>query len=247
MHRFYFQKPEIRGGEIVFTGPEWHHCQNVLRTKVGDRVTLFDGEGTEFLTQVREVHSQSAKLLLVQKTSVSRPSYDITLVQALPKNKIMDVIVQKATELGVREIIPVLSERSVIRGEMEELHGKVGRWQEICIESAKQCGLNWLPKLMEVKSIRDVVSLFPKDHYKFIGSLQPDAQALWNYSLSRDSIRKPVIIMIGPEGDFSPAEAGSARSAGFLPLSLGPLVLRCDTAAIYAISTLSYELRRLSQ
>lgn len=247
MHRFYFSKPDIHNGEILFFGPEWHHCQHVLRAKVGDRISLFDGEGSEFLTEIREMKSQEAKLRLIQKNYVSKPAYSITLIQALPKNKVMDFIVQKATELGICEIFPVLSERSVIRGETEELQNKTNRWRDICIESAKQCGLNWLPKISPLISVRDVMFSLPKDALKLIGSLQSDARPLWDYIEDSSFIQKSMILMIGPEGDFTPAEIGFARSAGFHPLSLGPLVLRCDTAAIYAISTLSYEFRRLKE
>lgn len=244
MHRFYYPKPELKAGIIEFDGPEWHHCQTVLRARVGERVTLFDGEGNEFLAEVTLIQEKSAKLRVLQKSATPRAPYAISLAQALPKHKAMDMIVQKATELGVREIYPVISERSVIQLESEEAANKLARWNEISIESAKQCGLNWLPVIHPLKSVRQITELRASYQKGFIGSLQPDALPFWKYVDAKAAAER-FLLMIGPEGDFTPAELSLARSSNFQPLSLGPLVLRCDTAAIYALSTMSYELRRL--
>ncbi len=247
MHRFFVATPEIEGPRLILKGREWHHCRTVLRTREKDRIALFDGMGTEYLTEVAEAGARSAKLKLLRKTTTPRPPYSITLAQALPKNKTMDLIIQKATELGVYEIIPVLSDRSVIKLEPKEVRSRTERWRDISIEAAKQCGLDWLPRICEPKTVKEITVMRSGYHLTLIGSLQPDAKPLWCYLTDSGSVQRNVLLMIGPEGDFTPAEIGMARSSGFQPLSLGPMVLRCDTAAIYAVSTLSYELRRPSR
>lgn len=247
MHRFYLPEPKIQNQKITLSGSEWHHCQTVLRTEKGSRVTVFDGKGSEFLCEIVSSTASQAELKIIQKSLTPPPPYSISIAQALPKNKVMDFIIQKATELGVRQIIPILSERATVKLEPEDIKSKLERWKEISIDAAKQCGLNWLPAIDNPKTVKQVTENRSQYHLGFIGSLQSDAKPLWNYLSDFKSSKDSVLIMIGPEGDFTPAELGLARSSNFQPLSLGPLVLRCDTAAIYALSTLSYEIRQLTQ
>ncbi len=244
MHRFFLTKSEINADPLLLKGAEWRHCRTVLRAKKGMHITLFDGEGNEYLTDIIDIASQHAKLRLLQKSTTLRLPYSITLAQALPKNKVMDYIIQKATELGAVEIIPVFSERSVVKLDAKEITNKMSGWHETSIEAAKQCGLNWLPKISAPKTVKELVSDRKKYSLGFIASLQPDARPLWNYLNETITSTSTALLMIGPEGDFTPAEIGLARSASFQPISLGPLVLRCDTAAIYAIGTLNYEMQR---
>src|SRR3989338_1334844 len=159
MHRFFISKSEAKASTLFLTGSEWHHCQTVLRSKKGDRITLFDGDGNEYLTEIIEIDRKGAQLRLLQKTSTPRPPYSITLAQALPKNKAMDFIIQKATELGACEIIPILSDRSIMKLEKEEATSKIARWREISIEAAKQCGLNWLPQISSPKTVKEMIEL----------------------------------------------------------------------------------------
>jgi len=243
MHRFYLPKSELKGKEAVLSGAEWHHCKNVLRSETGERVAVFDGEGTEYLAEIVSTSSKEAHLRLLSKSFSPPSTQAVALAQALPKNKAMDLIIQKATELGVREIIPVLSDRSTVRPDQEQSAEKVERWKEIAIEAAKQCGLNWLPRIHPIRTVAQTVALRGDYHHAFIGSLQPDARPLWTYFAEKGS-KNSAVLMIGPEGDFTPAELGAARSAGFSPLSLGPLVLRSETAAIYSLSILRHELQR---
>jgi 16S rRNA (uracil1498-N3)-methyltransferase len=247
MHRFYLSNSETKDSQLTLAGSEWHHCQNVLRSEKGTRVTLFDGRGTEYLCEITDANASQARLRILQKTQTPPPPYNISIAQALPKNKVMDFIIQKATELGVQAIVPVLSERATIKLEEEDAKSKLERWTEISIEAAKQCGLNWLPIISKPKSVKQVIESRSQFKLGFIGSLQPDAKPLWSYLPDFKSSKDSVLMMIGPEGDFTPAEIGLVRSGGFQPLSLGPLVLRCDTAAVYSLSTLSYEIRRLGE
>jgi 16S rRNA (uracil1498-N3)-methyltransferase len=125
---------------------------------------------------------------------------------------------------------------------LDEDSKKADRWREIALEACKQCGNNWLPEIQSPQKTHDFLSTLPKHDLKLIASLQPDAEPLKKI-LGESGSLKSVLILIGPEGDFTPAELGLAKSAGCLPLSLGPLVLRAETAAIYALSILHHELQ----
>ena len=235
MHRFYL--PNLQQPAL---GPEEaHHALQVLRLKVGDTINVFDGRGHEAQASIQQISNQSVQLkLLAQSASAPLPCR-ITLAQAIPK-KSMDLIVQKATELGVATIIPLVSERSIVK--LDDDSKKLERWREIALESCKQCGNNWLPEIQAPQKAADFLATSAKFDLKLIGSLQSDAKSL--KKILADSAKlSTVLILIGPEGDFTPAEINLAKSAGCLPLSLGPLVLRAETAAIYTLSILHHELQ----
>ena len=234
MHRFYipnFQQPVLPADEV-------HHCRHVLRLQLGDTVNIFDGCGHEAQCSIAEITNQAVKLNVLAQTSTPALRCRITLAQAVPK-KSMDLIVQKAAELGVAAIVPVLSERTIVR--LDEDTQKLNRWREIVLESCKQCGNNWLPVIEPPRKAMDFFANPGKFDLKLIASLQPGVQPL--KKILPANIPASVLILIGPEGDFTPAEISSARNAGCLLLSLGPLVLRAETAAIYALSILHHELQ----
>lgn len=232
MHRFYlpnFQQP-------VLSADEWHHATHVLRVKPGDTVNVFDGRGHEAQARVGE----AGNLTILQQSTTPPLPCRITLAQAIPK-KNMDWIVQKATELGVTGIVPLISERTVKRPDSAP-----ERWREVALEACKQSGNNWFPEIREPLPAREFLRAPGPFDLKLIASLQPDSQPL-KQILAESPIRRlanaSVLILIGPEGDFTPAELAAAKSAGCLPLSLGPLVLRAETAALYALSILHHELQ----
>jgi 16S rRNA (uracil1498-N3)-methyltransferase len=157
----------------------------------------------------------------------------------------MDLIIQKATELGVSTIVPLLSERTVVQLDRGDLEKKQQKWQRIAIEACKQCGQNWLP---EVTLPTSVYSFTKKASVplRIVAAISPEARPLQKILADWDEENaerpKSAAVMIGPEGDFTPAEISTAISAGFAPLSLGPIILRSETAAIYAVSIVGYEL-----
>src|SRR5213078_1305413 len=170
----------------------------------------------------------------------------ITLGQAIPKGKNMDLIVQKAVEIGAAEIAPIISDRTVVKVDPERAAQKHSRWQQIAIEAAKQSGQNWLPQVHAPRRLDDFFSASATFDLRLIGSLQPDAQhlkeILADYSNEHRHLPGSVLMLIGPEGDFTPAELALARRHGCHPITLGPIILRVETAAIYCLSVLSYEL-----
>jgi 16S rRNA (uracil1498-N3)-methyltransferase len=174
-------------------------------------------------------------------------AYEITLGQALPKGPAMDAIVRKATELGVARIVPLESERTQVHFDDDRSERKVEKWQSAATEAAKQSGNPFLPEIQPVQKAAAFMEAARGYDLKLIASLQPGAKSLKSvlaaFQTAQSRMPKKALWLIGPEGDFTPAEMSVARSAGFEPISLGPLVLRCETAAAYALSILSYELQ----
>jgi 16S rRNA (uracil1498-N3)-methyltransferase len=247
MHRFYIAPAAWNQESLQLDEAEAHHALNVLRLKAGDRIVVFDGRGREATVEVGEGSRKSLPLRVVHAAKTPPLPCRIVLAQAVPKGKNMDLIIQKATELGAAEIAPLLSERTVVRMEDErgEAEAKREKWQTIAIEAAKQCGQNWLPTIGLPKSPKEFLAERAKDFdLLWIASLQPDAKhpRAWLREFAPSAGPKSALVLVGPEGDFTPAEIAMAKAAGCRPITLGPIVLRTETAAIYCLSVLSYEL-----
>ena len=159
----------------------------------------------------------------------------------------MDIIVQKAVEIGAAEIAPIISDRTVVQLDAETAAQKQAKWQQIAIEAAKQCGQNWLPHVDTPKKLAEFFSSLDQSFdLRLIGSLQSDARQLktilQTWSSDHGDRPRSVLMLVGPEGDFTPAELALARRNNCQPITLGPIILRVETAAIYCLSVLSYEL-----
>jgi len=216
---------------------------DVLRLRSGDSAAIFDGKGTEARVRLTQVSADEVSYETLSTARTPPPSCRIRFGQALIKPVGMDLLIQKLTELGVSEIWPIASERSVSKpsGEKRISH----RWESIALSACKQSGQNWLPKIHEVGPLDNFLSA-PNPAPpagRIIGSLQPEAKPLPALLTTVRQAGKPpaLDLLIGPEGDFTPAEIGRARSAGFQPASLGPLVLRSETASLFLASVLHYE------
>jgi 16S rRNA (uracil1498-N3)-methyltransferase len=166
-------------------------------------------------------------------------------LQAVPKGKIIESIIQKATELGVTRIVPLLSERVVV--DLDEKHAgrKAEKWQQVAVEAIKQCGAAWLPRVELPVTPKEFLARRETFELPLVASLQPGAEHPRNYfrKFEAQHGRKPrsACIWIGPEGDFTAEEVGAITSGGAWPITLGRLVLRVETAATYCLSILNYE------
>jgi 16S rRNA (uracil1498-N3)-methyltransferase len=271
-HRFYIQPTDWNPDALILSGPEAHHCRDVLRMERGDKAVLFNGRGREITAEVVDLERGEVRLRKLHESQTPPLRCHITLGQAIPKGKNMELIVQKAVEIGASEIAPLISERTIVDLGKEEATQKQVKWQQVAIEAAKQCGQNWLPRVHTPRKLKDFFSnldsvaavrdrrkdlessgahgppLQQQYDLRLIGSLQPDAlhlkKILADYASEGRELPASVLMLIGPEGDFTPAELGLAKSHGCLPITLGPVVLRVETAALYCLSVLSYELFR---
>ena len=247
MHRFYLPPQAIREGRLRLCDAEAHHALHVVRVRIGERVIVMDGAGHELLCDVTGTGRHHVDLALRQSSDLPRLPYRLTLIQAIAKARSMDLIIQKATELGAARIVPILSERSVARPEAEESARVVDKWRAVAIEALKQCGAPWLPEIEAPATPSAFLATQPRFSLMLLASLQPGARHPREHlrAARQDGPAPPddVAVWVGPEGDFTPAELQSIQSAGALPITLGPLVLRSETAAFYCLSFLSYELQ----
>jgi 16S rRNA (uracil1498-N3)-methyltransferase len=246
MHRFYLAPENWNPDALALTGAEAHHCRNVLRLESGDKVVVFDGRGRELTAEITSADSSQIGLRKIHEAKTPPLRCQITLGQAIPKGKNMDLIVQKAVEIGAAEIAPIISDRTVVRLDEESAASKQGKWQTVAIEAAKQSGQNWLPQVHTPQTMSQFFQHPRRFDLQLIGSLQSDAvhlkKILAEYSTEHGDRPSSVLMLVGPEGDFTPAELSLARSHGCRPITLGPIVLRVETASIYCLSILSYEL-----
>ena len=267
VHRFYIAPEHWNPDHLILTEGEAHHARDVLRLKPGDKAVLFNGRGREITAELANSPDHELRFRKLTETETQPLKCRITLGQAIPKGKNMDLIVQKAVEIGVTEICPLMSQRTVVDLHPEVFLQKQAKWQQVAIEAAKQCGQNWLPQVRQPQTLKDFfgetgvavvvpttesknrrLTPPPLQHFdlQLIGSLQPDAQhlkkILSQYFAEHSHRPASVLMLVGPEGDFTPAELALAKSHGCLPITLGPIILRVETAAIYCLSVLSYEL-----
>ena len=233
--------------EITLTPEESHHLVVVNRARAGDTVVAFDGRGAEWICELASEKKNAAVLKVRFKQRHKALPYEITLGQALPKGQFMDAIVRKATEIGAARIAPLESERTQVHLDGDRSERKIEKWQTAALEAAKQCGNPYIPEVLPVQNAAAFMESARGYDLKLIASLQPGAKSLKTVLAAFKSAQqrppRKVLWLVGPEGDFTPAEMSIAHSAGFEPITLGPLVLRSETAAANALSILSYELQ----
>jgi 16S rRNA (uracil1498-N3)-methyltransferase len=244
MPRFYIQPQSISQDRVVISGLQAHHITNVLRLKIGDEITLFDGKGYEY--QAKIVELQRGKLIAhVQaklEPAVESP-LDIVLGQALIKGDKMELIIQKATELGVSRIVPLKTTYSR-RTNPESLARKQERWQKIVTEATQQCNRIKLPRIDAPLKLSEFCTKFKAAELKLIFWEQKKEQG--NERLTDIKAVNQIALLIGPEGGFTPHEIQAAQEHGFIPLGLGPRILRAETAAIIALTIVQYQLGDLN-
>jgi 16S rRNA (uracil1498-N3)-methyltransferase len=246
MHRFYLPPECCRGDLLRLDGREAHHALHVLRLKRGDEATVLNGAGDEFHCHVETLAKDSLTLAVREKKSTPAPPCPVSLFVAVPKGKIIEDIIQKAAELGTHHIVPLLTERVVTHLDEGGAEHKREKWQQVAIEAIKQCGAAWLTRVARPVSLKEFLRRREIPELTLVGSLQTERRH------PRDVIaefrsqhgRKPASagVWIGPEGDFTLEELLAVEAAGARPITLGSLTLRVETAAIYCLSLLNYEL-----
>ena len=251
MHRF-FLPPEFATGPIIFlTDCEAHHAMHVLRLRQGEKVAVIDGAGHQLDTEVCSIERNRIGLKVRSRTPGSALPCQVTLLQAIPKGKLIESIVQKATELGVFRIVPILTERVVRQLDADQAAREAEKLRTVAVEAIKQCGCPWLPKVELPITIEDFLSRGECYELPLVASLQERSRhpGDWFRRYIDDHSRLPrsVCIWIGPEGDFTSTELKSIEGMGALPITLGPFILRTETAAIYSLSVINYEAQLLSR
>jgi len=237
MNRFLVEKINLTEKYVILNDPEQlHHFRDVLRIRPSEEVAVFDHSGNEYLAVVLEVGLDRAKLRISQKRAANHPSVEITVACAIPKNVKMDEIIDKLTQLGVVRIIPLQTERVVVRLDKQKKLQRFQRWEKIALSAVKQSQRSRLLELEPISEFDQVVKNAMDFDLKLIPTLGEERKTLKEIFSQTDQLFRKIMILIGPEGDFTPREVSLAKLSGFLPVSLGKQVLRVDTAAIAAVS-----------
>jgi 16S rRNA (uracil1498-N3)-methyltransferase len=240
MRRFFLDREMILSEKPTLTGPDVKHIRTVLRLKPGEEIFLFDGKGSEYRARITASTPKTIILSVLERfPSISESPVEITIGQGLLKAKKMDRIVRQVTELGIYALIPLLAKRSVPRPRPERWAEKEQRWETIAQESLKQCGRSQMPCLEPPTSFKELVAVSRTHDLKIIfHEGNPGEES--NLYLNDPRDVRSVLALIGPEGGFTPNEVQMALEGGFVCVSLGPRILKADTAVVAVCAVLQY-------
>jgi 16S rRNA (uracil1498-N3)-methyltransferase len=240
MPRFYVPQPKTKNGILRVEGDEVRHIRKVLRLRAGDEVVVFDGSAKEYEGTIIEEDSTSVEIM-IQNTlsSKSESTLEITLAQSLLKGEKMDYLIQKATELGVKQIIPFSSSRSVPLLEESRRLRRYHRWERIAIEASKQCGRAVVPRIEPFQDFLEMVQAVSPDSLRLI--LWEKEGARLKEILTGLKEKQKIFFVVGPEGGFTQEEIEKAQKEGFILVHLGRRILRSETSSLCLLSILQYE------
>jgi 16S rRNA (uracil1498-N3)-methyltransferase len=228
--RVFVDQQVASGAVIELPAEAGAHVARVLRARPGDALTLFDGGGTEFSSHIETLRGNRVRVLVGAEKRADRESpLRVTLVQCVPRGDRMDIIVQKATELGIAAIVPVLSQRGVVRLDGTQAESKCAHWRRVAVSACEQCGRNRLPPIATPRRLIDYLG--EPSNFALRMVLDPDTRG----EAAPASITGEVEVLIGPEGGFAAEELEAFRMLAFHRLALGPRILRTETAAIGAV------------
>ncbi|MGA2515484.1 MAG: 16S rRNA (uracil(1498)-N(3))-methyltransferase [Thermodesulfobacteriota bacterium] len=240
MPKFYIPDPRIENGLLKIEGDEMKHIRKVLRLRTGDEILVFDGLSHEFEGTIIEEGRASIMVKIQRMLSPKRDSpLEVTLAQSLLKGEKMDYLIQKATELGVKEIIPFFSSRSVPLLEESRSLKRHHRWGKIAIEASKQCGRGVIPKIESLQTYSGMLHAASTDQLRLILWEKDGIKLKEMLEVSKE--KKKIFFIIGPEGGFSQEEVEKAERTGFVAVTLGRRILRAETASLCFLSILQYE------
>jgi 16S rRNA (uracil1498-N3)-methyltransferase len=239
LSRVFVAEPLAPGATLELTGSAAAHLARVLRLSAGDELTLFNGRGGEFAARIAALSAASVRVTVQGHAALERESpLALTLAQGISRADRMDLVVQKATELGVRRLIPLACARSVVRLDAAQAARKLAHWRKVAIAACEQCGRNRLPELAPPLPLGAFLAAQAHEDPGQLRLLLAPAGA------ARPALPKAVSgasLLIGPEGGLSAEEQAAALAAGFVALRLGPRILRTETAALTACALLQRE------
>lgn len=240
MNRFFVSSSCVSQGVIRIEGEDVKHITRVLRLGPGDLISVCDKEGTDYVCSIEETGKDYVLAAIVEsKANASESNLDITLFQGVPKGDKMDYIIQKCVELGVSRVVPVVMKRTVVK--LKDEDSKCRRWQRIAEEAAKQSGRGRIPRICPVTKMEDVPGLFQKDGL-YILAYENEKESSLKEVLTSHNGADTIGIIIGPEGGFEEQEVSLCSQNGARVVTLGPRILRCETAPVAAVSAVMYEL-----
>jgi 16S rRNA (uracil1498-N3)-methyltransferase len=239
MHRFYVPQKITGDTTSISDVEQLHHLRNVLRLRISDEISVLDATGDEYLCTITGLEKHRAVMAVKIRKTTSPGRYKLAVACAIPKNSRMDDIIDKLTQLGVDTVFPLETERSILKLD-EKKKVRVERWGKIARNAAEQSRRNVLPVIHDVTSLKDILDQFNNYDLKLIATLTGERKTLKDILIDAKPDR--ILVLIGPEGDFTPEEVERALSTGFTPISLGNTVLRVETAAIAVASYIKFAL-----
>ncbi len=233
--RVFVDAPLAAGARVAVAGPAAEHVSRVLRLGAGDPVTLFNGDGADYPSRINALRKGEVDAVVLG-TAIARPESPLalTLVQGIARRERMDLVVQKATELGVRAIVPVATTRSVVKLDAEARAVRLAHWRGIAIAACEQCGRARLPAIAEPVALATWLAQAAAPGLRRVQLALDAGESLAAAAAGSQAVE----LLVGPEGGLEAAEQDAARAVGYLPCRLGPRVLRSETAAVAALAVL---------
>lgn len=244
MYNFFVEPSQINGNEIVITGSDVNHIKNVLRMKPGEELSISNGvDSREYRCAVEELAEDRilCRLRFIKEDGMEL-SAKVYLFQGLPKADKMELIIQKAVELGVYEIIPVSTKRAVVKLDEKKARTKITRWQAIAEAAAKQSKRRVIPEVKDVMTMKQAVSYAKDMDVKLIPYELAEGMAETRNKISSLKAEQRIAVFIGPEGGFDESEIEAAMEAGICPITMGKRILRTETAGFTILAWIMYQL-----
>lgn len=243
MYQFFVEEGQIAGRNVIITGNDVNHIRNVLRMRCGEKVRISSLSGRNYFCILSEIGEMSVQAEIIEEDMAGTElPCRIYLFQGLPKSDKMELIIQKAVELGAYAVVPVTMKNCVVRLDEKKALGKVKRWQGIAESAAKQSKRSMIPQVMEPMSYRAAVSFAEELDIKLVPYENERGMAATREALEAVRPGQSVGIFIGPEGGFAPEEISLAKESGMRPISLGKRILRTETAGFTTLAILMYQL-----
>lgn len=245
MYRFYIEPEQVCDNEVVITGSDVNHMKNVLRLEPGEWVVACDKNGTDYVSRVKSLSKEEVILQVekIQETGTELPG-KIYLFQGLPKQDKMELIIQKAVELGVYQVIPVMMNRCVVKlKEQGKIQKKQQRWQGIAEAAAKQCDRGIIPEVLAPVSFSEALRMAENLECTMIPYELQEGINQSKEIVAQACTKKSIGIFIGPEGGFDEAEVEQAVSMGAKPVTLGKRILRTETAGMTMLSIMMFQMQ----
>ncbi|GFI61683.1 ribosomal RNA small subunit methyltransferase E [Clostridiales bacterium] len=240
MPRFFSARENIQDNTIKLTGSDAEHISRVLRSEIGDSITVCDSMGNDYNTIISEISKNEISLEIKERfRTESEPSIKITLYQGLPKGDKMDLIIQKCVEIGVYKIVPVNTERCIVKLDKNKERKKLERWQKISEAAAKQCGRGIIPEIGNIINFDEAIKNVGCDRSIIPYELENDRGLK---SFLKDYSGESIAVFIGPEGGFAKDEIDKAINCGIVPVTLGKRILRTETAGLISIANMLFYL-----
>ncbi|MGO3167788.1 16S rRNA (uracil(1498)-N(3))-methyltransferase [Senegalia sp. (in: firmicutes)] len=244
MNRFFVNIDNIKDENIIIDNKDdLKHIKNVLRLKENEKIEISDGLDNEYIVQIKNITDEFIETLILEKTDIKRESnINITLYQGYPKSSKMEFIIQKATELGVKRIVPIITDRTIVKiNNNKKEEKKLERFEKIAFEAAKQSKRGIIPEVPQIMSLESAVKEMQKNN-SFIIVPYENENKIYIKEVLKKTKEKDISIIIGPEGGFSESEIKKLQEIGASIVSLGPRILRTETAGLTLISIIMYQL-----